>query len=93
MLGSVDSWLFTDVWGQPVSPIFMDYLTLEDGLSRNVGNCTPIYVADTPEERRSNLMHFFILSLKSFAFGVLGNGRGKLYAWYYMFKSKFSIGI
>ena len=61
MLGSVDSWLVTDVWGQPVGPIFLDYLTLEDGsdrLPRNVGNCKPIYAADTPEDRRSNLMHF-----------------------------------
>jgi hypothetical protein len=50
-----------DVWGQPVGPIFLDYLTLEDGsdrLPRNVGNYTPIYPADNPEGRRSNLIHF-----------------------------------
>jgi len=62
MLGSLDSRLVTDVWGQPVGPIFLDPLTLENGsdnLPRNVGNCTPIYAADTPEERSSNLMHFW----------------------------------
>jgi hypothetical protein len=92
---SLDSLLVANVWRQPVRPIFLDSLTLEDGsdrFPRSVGKCIQIYSSDIQEERRSNLMRFW-RRLKSFTFGVLGNERDKMYAWYYKFKSKFSIAI
>ena len=41
ILCSVDWYLVTDVSGQPIGSVFLDYLTLEDGtdmLSSNVGD-------------------------------------------------------
>jgi hypothetical protein len=44
-----------------------------------IGKCIQIYASDIPEEQRSNLMHFWH-RLKSFAIGVLGNDKDKMYA-------------
>jgi len=62
-----DVWLFTEVWGQSIGPIFkvqaaffiIDCLNLKYGtniLSRNVGNNHQPTLSNNPEERRLQLI-------------------------------------